>query len=76
MGKSESGERSFNRIEAGQAHNICSRQKENRSRSASKVGEGEGAAKQGGLEYRNRKPAAQLAGFPSFTSRNLSPLHP
>jgi len=65
MGKSESAERSFNRIEAGQAHNIRSRQKENRSRSASKVGEGEGAANEGGLEYWNRKPAAQLAGFPS-----------
>lgn len=76
MGKSESAERSFNRIEAGQAYNIRNRQKENRSRSASKVGEGEGAAKEGGLEYRNGEPAAQLAGFPSSTSRNLSPLHP
>jgi len=32
-----------------QAHNISGRQKENRSRSAGKVGEGEGAAEEGGL---------------------------
>ena len=37
-----SGERGFNWIEAGQAHHISSRQKENRSRTAGTVGEGEG----------------------------------
>jgi hypothetical protein len=49
VGKSESGERGFNWIEAGQAHNIRSRQEEDRSRTASEVGEGEGAAEEGGL---------------------------
>jgi hypothetical protein len=59
MGKSESGERGFNWIEAGPAHNIRSRQEEDRSRTASEVGEGEGAAEEGGLEP--REPAAKNA---------------
>jgi hypothetical protein len=50
MGKSESAERSLNRIEARQEHNFSRRQKENRSRSAGAVGEGEGAAEEGGVE--------------------------
>jgi hypothetical protein len=50
MGKSESAERSFNRIEAGQEHYIGCWQKKNRSRSAGEVGEGEGAAEAGGVD--------------------------
>jgi hypothetical protein len=49
MGKHESAERSFNRIEAGQAHNVSSGQKKNRSGAAGTVGESEGAAKEGGV---------------------------
>jgi len=49
MGKSRSGEYSFDCIEAGQAHHIRCWQKENRSRTASEVGEGEGGAEEGGL---------------------------
>ena len=49
MGKSESAECSFNRIEAGQAQNIRSRQEENRGGAAGEVGEGEGAAEEGGV---------------------------
>ena len=50
MGK---GERS--RTEA-QAHNISGRQKEDRSGTTGKVGEGEGAAEEGWLEPDNRLP--------------------
>jgi hypothetical protein len=46
-----------------QAHNISSRQKENRGGTAGKVGEGESWEGEGCLEYRNRKLAAQVAGF-------------
>ena len=59
MGKSESAERSLNRIEAGQEHNLSRRQKENRSRSAGAVGEGEGAAEEGGVEQ--TEPSAATA---------------
>ena len=64
MGKSRSGEYSFDCIEAGQAHHIRCWPKANRSRSASEVGEGEGAAEEGGLEP--REPAAKnVVGFSS-----------
>jgi len=46
MGKSESGERGFNWIEAGQENHIGCWQKENRNRTAGEVGEGEGAAEE------------------------------
>jgi hypothetical protein len=59
MGKSRSEEYSFDCIEAGQAHHIRRWQKENRSRTASEVGEGEGGAEEGGLEP--REPAAKNA---------------
>jgi hypothetical protein len=47
VGKSESGERGFNWIEAWQAHNIRSRQEEDRSRTTGEVGEGEGGEEGG-----------------------------
>lgn len=56
MGKSERAECSFNCIKAAQEHHIGCWQKANRCRTASKVGEGEGAAEEGGLEP--REPAA------------------
>ena len=48
MGKSESGEGRLHRREAGQEHYIGCWQKENRSRAAGTVGEGEGG-EEGGL---------------------------
>ena len=48
MGKSESAECSFNCIEAGQEYHIGCWQKENRSRTAGEVGEGEGG-EEGGI---------------------------
>jgi hypothetical protein len=46
MGKSESTQCCSNRIEARQAHNISSRQEENRGGTAGTVGEGESAAEE------------------------------
>ncbi len=49
MGKGESGEGRLHRREAGQEHHIGCWQKENRGRTAGAVGEGEGAAEEGGV---------------------------
>jgi hypothetical protein len=46
-----------NWIEAGQAYNIPSRQKENRSRTAGEVGETAGGEQEGGLAF--GEPAAE-----------------
>src|ERR1019366_1679883 len=63
MGK---GERS--RAET-QAHNISSRQKENRGSAKGEVGEDEGAPEEGWLEP--EEPAAQEAGFPTKRGFNF-----
>jgi hypothetical protein len=70
MGKSESAERSFNRIEAGQAHHIGCWQEENRGGAAGEVGKGQGGAEEVGVEA--TEPAAKMRRAFSSASRNLS----
>jgi hypothetical protein len=59
MGKSESAQCGSDCTEAGQAHDLSSRQKENRSRSAGEVGESEGGEEE--ISYLEpAEPAASL----------------
>jgi hypothetical protein len=61
-----------NGIGSCEADNIRSRQKENRSRSASEVGASEGAAEEGCLA--TSEPAASYAaGFPSCLIQKICP---
>ena len=70
MGKSERAECSFNRIKAAQEHHIGCCQKANRCRTASEVGEGEGAAEEGGLEPREPAATTTRQAFVSEVSRS------
>ena len=74
MGQSERAECSFNCIKAAQEHHIGCWQKANRCRAASEVGEGEGAAEEGGLEPREPAVTTTRQAFVSEVSRSAPPV--